>query len=148
MTGFEIVVVACLVGMCALLGGMVLFTARRGGGVGHAELEALIGDFIKETERDRRAEASQVEERLRGEIATRARETASVIGEVRQWIDRKFGEMALQERQNWESLAKHLKDQDVALRGQVDSIRGLLDQKLGAFVGDLEKYKLAIETGL
>lgn len=148
MTGFEIFATACLVGMFLLQGFLLRSLSRRAASVSRAEIEEIVDVIHERAAREQRANVSELDERIRGEVGVRARETASHIGEVREWIDRKFVEMTSQERQNWGNLEKSLKEQDTDRRTQIDVMRNLLEDKFVAFVGDLEKNRTVVEVGL
>jgi DNA recombination protein RmuC len=129
MTDFEICAAVSLIVLCVLQGITLLSFARR---------ERTVSPL----------EVSQVEERLKSEIGTRTWETISVVGEVRESVDRKLAEIGTQHRRNWESLEWNLKQQDHARRGQIDDVRKLLEEKLTVFVTDLERNRKSIEDGL
>lgn len=148
MTGFEVLVLACLVVMGVFQGLMLLVVSKRRDGRGQTESSELLHELLERVVRELRVDISQVDERGRGETGVRAREVASHIGELRDWVDRKFVQLAGYERQNWDSLQGALKEQDSAQRGQIDAVRALLDEKLASFVSGLERNKEIVERAL
>lgn len=91
MTGFEIVVVACLT-LLGLLQAMAL-RARTKQGYPRTDAEEFsntAGEMLERIGRDRRADLSQLDERIRSEVASRARDTAAQFGEMHEWIEHKL----------------------------------------------------------
>ena len=148
MTGFELGVAALLVGICAVQGVMLVVFFKRGNVASTNQLESQVYDLHDQLTRNVRAEFLQLEERMRVEFSNRSQETSSAIGEVRNVLDRKFGEMMNQDRQNHETWGREFKEQDSSRQRQIEAVRALLDSKFVSFVADLEKSRTTLDTGL